>query len=128
MPDARCTPGATNPTVTQATIHSTICVRGWTATVRPPQSYTRPLKIKQMQAYGYGGQSTSRYELDHLIPLEVGGAPRDVRNLWPEPWTGVAGAHAKDLIENALKARVCAGKETLAQAQHDIATNWTLVH
>ncbi|MBV8598859.1 MAG: hypothetical protein JO017_08565, partial [Actinobacteria bacterium] len=30
------TPGATNPDVTQATIGSTICVRGWTATVRPP--------------------------------------------------------------------------------------------
>ena len=30
------TPGSLNPDVTQATIGSTICVRGWTATVRPP--------------------------------------------------------------------------------------------
>src|SRR5215510_5854842 len=29
-----------NPAVTQATIGTTICVRGWTATIRPPPSYT----------------------------------------------------------------------------------------
>jgi hypothetical protein len=25
------------------------------------------------------------YELDHLVPLEVGGAPSTATNLWPEP-------------------------------------------
>ena len=46
------TPGALNPDVTQATIRSTICVRGWTTTVRPPSSYTSALKIEQLPRYG----------------------------------------------------------------------------
>ena len=46
------TPGSLNPDVTQATIGSTVCVRGWTATVRPPTSYTSALKVRQMAEYG----------------------------------------------------------------------------
>src|SRR5579871_5396607 len=42
LPDPSCTPGALNPDVTQATIASTICKTGWTATVRPPLSVTEP--------------------------------------------------------------------------------------
>ncbi|MGW4994883.1 hypothetical protein ACWEQ3_46110 [Streptomyces mirabilis] len=38
LPDSSCTPGSYNPNVTQSNIHSTICVSGWTATVRPPTS------------------------------------------------------------------------------------------
>lgn len=25
------------------------------------------------------------YHVDHLVPLCVGGAPKDPRNLWPQP-------------------------------------------
>ena len=82
---ATLTPGAVNPDVTQATIGSTICVRGWTRTVRPPVDYTNALKVKQMRMYGEAGDS-SRYQEDHLISLELGGAPSDPRNLWPEPY------------------------------------------
>lgn len=52
LPDAACTPGGTNADVTQATIAVTICRRGWTASVRPPESYTEPLKRELMAAYG----------------------------------------------------------------------------
>ena len=31
----------------------------------------------------------SHYQEDHLVPLELGGAPRDKRNLWPEPNSAV---------------------------------------
>src|SRR4051794_32216428 len=51
LPDPACTPGATNPDVTQGTIDATICVSGWTSTVRPPTSYTNPLKVRQIVAY-----------------------------------------------------------------------------
>src|SRR5690348_4668973 len=60
------TPGVLNAAVTQATIGSTICVRGWTATVRPPTSYTSALKLRQMSTYGETGPS-SGYQEDHLI-------------------------------------------------------------
>jgi len=123
LPDRNCTPGAIDPRVTQDNIHQTICVSGYTTTVRPPTSYTTPLKIKQMAAYGLTG-TTSDYEEDHLIPLEVGGNPTDPTNLWPEPYAEPNGARDKDKVENLLHSRVCSGQMTLADAQSLIATNW----
>src|SRR5215472_4340170 len=102
---ATLTPGALNPDVTQATIHSTICVAGWTRTIRPPVEYTNALKLQQMRRYGET-RSPSRYQEDHLISLELGGAPRDPRNLWPEPYPRAAEV---DKIENELNAKVCSG-------------------
>lgn len=57
---------ALNPAVTQATIGQTICVRGWTATVRPSESYTEDLKRQQIAHEGLPG-GLSRYEEDHLL-------------------------------------------------------------
>jgi hypothetical protein len=122
--DRRCTPGATDPAVTQADITTTICVRGWTATVRPPASYTTALKRQQMIAYSETGPVSS-YEEDHLIPLELGGAPRDPHNLWPQLWNGAQGAHTKDQTENALHHSVCSGAMRLADAQARMAQQWT---
>lgn len=129
-PDPVLTPGALNLDVTQATIGSTICVSGWTATVRPGSSYTTALKIQQIIEYGYSETRTSSYEEDHLIPLELGGAPADRRNLWPEPYTITladgrsTGAYTKDGFETTLKHQVCAGTITLAEAQGQIGIHW----
>ena len=129
-PDPDLTPGALNPAVTQATIHSTICVAGWTATIRPGSAFTDALKIRQITEYGYVDTRTSSYEEDHLISLELGGAPADPRNLWPEPYTAsladgrATGAHTKDVFETKLKSEVCAGTVTLAAAQSEIGDHW----
>jgi hypothetical protein len=82
---------------------------------------------KQQLASGYafnGDMSTTDYEEDHLISLEIGGAPSSAANLWPEPYASPDGARTKDLIENKLHALVCAGTMQLAAAQSLIATNW----
>jgi hypothetical protein len=107
------TPGVLNPDVTQSTIDSTICRRGWTRTIRPPVEYTNALKERQMSAYGETGK-VSAYQEDHLISLELGGDPTDPRNLWPEPYPRAA---AVDQIENELNAQVCGGSLSLADAQ-----------
>jgi hypothetical protein len=107
------TPGVLNPGVTQATIRSTICVRGWTSTVRPPVSYTNHLKQRQLAQYGLRG-ALSAFQEDHLVSLELGGSPTDARNLWPEPYPRAA---AVDRIENQLNHEVCTGALTLAEAQ-----------
>jgi hypothetical protein len=107
------TPGALNPDVTQETIGSTICVQGWTRTVRPPSSYTHALELRQMRAYGESGPTTG-YQEDHFISLELGGAPTDPRNLWPEPQPR---AGVVDRIENQLNQEVCSGRITLAEGQ-----------
>jgi hypothetical protein len=107
------TPGVLNPAVTQATIASTICRRGWTRTIRPPVDYTNALKRRQLRQYGLRGPP-SGFQEDHLISLELGGSPADARNLWPEPYPR---ASAVDRIENDLNHSVCAGSLTLAEAQ-----------
>lgn len=118
--DPGCTPGALNPAVTQSTIKRTICKSGWTSTIRPPTSYTNPLKVKDMKAYGFGGQSTSGYEFDHLVSLELGGAPSDIHNLWPESHSN---SYRKDGLENSLNHQICDRKITLAKARREIV-NW----
>ena len=109
--------GALNPVVTSATLARTICHAGWTATIRPSVSYTAPLKRRLAMQVGISVQSLKYYELDHIVPLEVGGAPRDLVNLWLQPWNGPAGAHAKDRVENQVHRDICTGRITLAQGQ-----------
>ena len=123
LPDPECTPGATNPSVTQDNIKNTICVPGYTKTIRPTVSYTLPLKIKLMKSYGFT-DSRSNYEFDHLIPLAVGGHPTDVKNLFPEPGYGQYNFHVKDRLENYLHRAVCNGSIRLSEAQKEIATDW----
>jgi hypothetical protein len=124
LPDARCTPGVTDPRVTQANIATTICRTGYTRTVRPPESVTARQKRVSMAAYGDTG-SARRYEYDHLISLELGGAPDDTRNLWPEPG---GSPNPKDRLENALHRDVCAGRMTLRAAQRTIARDWVAAY
>lgn len=127
LPDPKCTPGATNPLVTQANIATTICKSGYTKTIRPSAYVTGIEKKLNALSYGYTG-SLHISEYDHEISLELGGSPNDPRNLWVEPaspgHTGNSVSNPKDGIENKLNAAVCSGKVTLAQAQNAIATNW----
>jgi hypothetical protein len=129
LPNHTLTPGAWNPAVTQATIHSTICVAGWTTTIRPATSFTNALKVAQIKTYGFADKRVGDYEEDHLISLELGGAARSSRNLWPEPHHikvgGVdLGSFTKDAFETHLKSLVCSGRLTLAKARAEIAGNW----
>jgi hypothetical protein len=119
-PDPRCTPGALNPAVTQATIGRTICSPGWTSAVRPPETVTEQEKAASMAAYGDSGPM-SDYEYDHFVPLELGGATNDPRNLWPEPG---AAPNPKDGVEEQLNREVCDGQMTLVQAQRAILRDW----
>ena len=126
LPNRVTTPGAMNPRVTQSTIHSTICVSGYSSSVRPPESYTEKLKYHQLDT-GYnlhGDTRASHYEEDHLIPLEVGGNPTSVKNLWPEPWNTTWNAGKKDTLENAMHRLVCSGAVSLTTAERVFSTNW----
>ena len=143
LPDPVCTPGLTNPNVTQDNIHQTICKSGFTSAIRPPESYTEKLKMIQIIDYGYNDTELSHYEEDHLISLENGGHPMDPRNLFPEPYnTRVAGvimgAHQKDVVEGFIHDEICydvpGSKKnsyipattsiTLKRGQEILATDW----
>jgi hypothetical protein len=113
LPDKKRTPGALNPRVRQSTIKKTICKSRWTTKIRPPVAFTNALKIKQMVLYEETGLP-SEYEEDHFIPLELGGAPRNPKNLWPEPRSQ---SKLSDPLENKLKRKVCKGLLQLAKAR-----------
>lgn len=124
LPQPSLTPGSINPEVTQDAVDATICVKGWTKTIRPPAYYTNKLKKSQLARYGYADQDPKHYEEDHLIPLELGGHPTDPANLWPQSWTSDWSAKDKDRLENTLKRLVCNHRLGLSEAQAAIAGDW----
>jgi len=111
-----------NLNVHQNNIDQTICVPGWTATVRPPTSYTN--KLKRTLVAEIPDAAMEDYELDHVVPLAVGGHPIDPRNLHLQLWDGPDGAHAKDVVEVRMKKMVCDHKITLAKAQACFIRGW----
>lgn len=66
-----------------------------------------------MVLYAEAG-SPSAYEEDHFIPLELGGAPKNPKNLWPEPH---AQSTITDPLETKLKKQVCKGILSLKKAR-----------
>jgi hypothetical protein len=119
LPDPNCTPGGIDPAVTPADVQATICASGYTERVRPPESQTEAFKFDQAYS-AYGIPSGDESELDHLVPLELGG-DNDAANLWPEVGSL---PNPKDAVEDALNQAVCDGRVSLARAQRAIARNW----
>lgn len=117
-PDRRLTPGS----VLAASTVAKICTSGYTRTVRNVPTSTRE-QVYAAYAIAYPPAAGS-YELDHLIPLELGG-DNAVTNLWPQPYhRGAGSADVKDHLENHLHALVCAGQVALSDAQQAIAGDW----
>jgi hypothetical protein len=110
-----------NPAVTQETIVTTICAPGWSKTVRPSARYTARIKIKLIRELEIPEEMLVDFELDHRIPLALGGAPSDERNLELQPWDE---AGEKDRIETCLSRAVCAGTITLDEARQRIWQDW----
>jgi len=124
LPNPSLTPGAINPYITQQNIHQTVCIKGYTKTIRPPSYYTNKLKKRQIREYGYEDRNPKHYEEDHLVALSIGGAPHDPRNLWPEPRKSEWNAKKKDQLEFVLYKLVCRDKVSLAEAQHEMGADW----
>ena len=115
-PDHALTPGDTLPVTVRD-----ICTPGYSKLVR---NVPEAVKRQVYAEYGIAHHKPHEFEVDHLISLELGGS-NSLRNLWPEsyltqPWN----AHVKDTLENRLHADVCSGALPLADAQHEIATDW----
>jgi hypothetical protein len=99
-----------------------ICAPGYSESVRAVSTRT---KRGVYAEYGIKkhAHARGRYEVDHLISLELGGS-NSLANLWPEAAVPRPGFHEKDVLENLLHDRVCAGTVTLAAAQQAIAGDW----
>jgi hypothetical protein len=66
LPNHSLTPDVADLRITQANIRTTICVRGYTKTLRPPATYTNALKRRQIREYGHSDR-LSDFEEDHLL-------------------------------------------------------------
>jgi hypothetical protein len=115
LPDSECTPG-----VAFAVGTSSICVPGYSRRVRHMAAAT---KRRVFAEYGITSHRPGEYEVDHVIPLELGGS-NAIANLWPERANPPPGFHQKDRLENRLHQFVCTGGLSLATAQRAIARNW----
>ncbi len=98
-----------------------LCVPGYTKKVR---NVPAEMKREVYEEYGITSHGPGDYEVDHLIPLELGGS-NSIKNLWPEshrtsPWN----AQVKDRLESKLHELVCSGQLDLKTAQQAIASNW----
>ena len=113
-----------NPDVRPETIDQTICVPAYTASVRPATSYTNGVKAMLLRESGTDGADASKYELDHVIPLAVGGQPRNIKNLMLQAWDGKDGAKKKDRLERRLQQLVCSRLLGLRDAQAATWTDW----
>jgi hypothetical protein len=116
LPDRHRTPGALNPYVNQDNVKTTACVARWTHWVAPSAPYTNRVKVQQMRELGLQG-TPDNYQEDHLVPLCVGGHPRDPRNLWPQPVKGRWTATIKDQLEGLVCRAVCRGKMPLEEGR-----------
>ncbi len=112
---------ALNPDVTQSTIQQTICVKGYSSTVRPSTSYTNPIKLRMMRQEGIPESDKSDWALDHRIPISLGGHPRALSNL--QLLTATENSR-KSRIEVKLLCYVCVGQMPLSQAHQEIAGGW----
>lgn len=110
--------GDADPVVTQATIAKTICVPGYTSTVRAVTDATKAAVLAR------DGRKSPCCEVDHFLSLEIGGSNDPDKNLWAEPYAGEYGARVKDKVETAAHRLVCSGKISLADAQKGVTGDW----
>lgn len=67
---------ALNPHVTKQTIAQAVCVVGYTWSVRPATDFTWGTKAKLIREANLDETQMSSFELDHIVPLALGGHPR----------------------------------------------------
>lgn len=121
LPDHDCTPGA----VFYEAIAEQICVSGYTKTVR---NVSTKLRKRVYAEYGVAyPQPKGAYEVDHLIPLALGGS-NDIANLFLEAAAPAPGFNEKDLVEVYLQNEVCSHRVALPVAQRQIAANWLAIY
>ncbi|MFN0101193.1 MAG: anti-sigma factor family protein [Bryobacteraceae bacterium] len=113
-PRAALTPGAI-----RAVTHVGVCG----GEVERP-AITNAVALEVFRKYGIHDPRPRAYEVDLLIPPDLGGS-EDPANLWPQAYSaGTWNARVKDALEDRLRSMVCDGSLELTTAQREIAADW----
>lgn len=130
VPDPKCTPGGVNGSVSLDVLRDS----GWrTKAVRNCASSEAQKHVAYrwygIQKPGANSNENQVCELDHLVPLELGGAD-GLGNIWPQCGPDDVTLKQryfkqKDHVENYLAEEVRAGRLGLSEAQKGIAKDWT---
>ena len=115
LPDPACTPGGVLIASTEQ-----ICQPGYASSV---SDVSQAQKEAVYAAYNITNTAPDSYQVDHLIPLSLGGS-NEIANLWPQPAAPRPGYREKEALESYLRDQVCEGSLTLAEAQRRFAENW----
>lgn len=118
-PNKALTPGSAIEGVTV----KDVCASGYARHVR--QELSQKTKKQVYKKYGVP-YDTGRYQIDHFIPISIGGS-NEISNLWPQPILNNAGFLEKQQVANYLHKAVCGKKMTIQDAQRQIADNWHAV-
>jgi hypothetical protein len=119
MPDSTLTPGAV-----ASTDINEICASGYARRARDVSTSTKNAVYAE---YHIATHRTGEYEIDHLVPLGIGGA-NDIKNLWPQPTDPRPGRLEKDTLEDELHRRICDHRVDVRTAQHDVAADWAAAY
>jgi hypothetical protein len=121
LPDPSLTPGqARTANIGEVCSTPTGALRHW----------SRERDDKIMREYNLPLGPHPQFEVDHLIPLCLGGADSD-RNLWPQPRRSIGpvwNAERKDELEARMCALACSGQLDVVEAQRTIAEDWTAAY
>jgi hypothetical protein len=117
-----------NPNITYGSMrivgHDVHATCGTSKAHRGSMSHARRDEI--LMSYGLPPGTHTDYEIDHLIPLCLGGSA-DPSNLWPQPRRSIEpkwNAEAKDRLERLMCDMVCSGQLDLGTAQEAFAKDW----
>ena len=110
-----------NPNVTPENIDLTICVKGFSHSIRPPWQFTNSIKHRLLDEAGIPSEAIHEYVLDHVINIAIGGAPDDPRNLRLQPREE---SLQKDRAENRAHDLVCTHRLGLREAQRIMWSDW----
>lgn len=85
---------------------------------------TVAMEQKVFARYRLPWSRRAEFKIDHLIPVELGGADA-VGNLWPQSLRAKPyGADRKELLTAVLLQRIARKQITLEQAQEQISKDW----
>ena len=114
LPNPKLTPGATVKIGKDSLCAGSETVDG---------SLSISLKRKVFELYGMRTESAVPHNIDHLIPVSLGGS-NAIENLWPQPLSGEWSYSQKNKLERRLRKLVCSGELDLETAQREISTDW----